>query len=241
MPSDDTATSPVSFCILLSGVLSKSGTYLVQVSISYEKCEREQGQTRVNVGACPSSDQASSTQSYELQSCKDVLEPGKRKLTLSSKGSGSKSIAWQLAPAAGSASVTTEAGAQALFCSGSACVMFVGSGAGRLQPGRSYAIRYSTGEAAAAAPQASAGLGFNLGLGGFGFGVGAGAAAAAPDSDDTWVDLKGPAIDKCPPRVTRTAAGLLGTCGSGRWLEMQAAAVDLEEGAAGAGGLKYYW
>jgi hypothetical protein len=46
-------------------------------------------------------------------------------------------------------------------------------------------------------------------------------------------------VDKCPPRVTRSAAGLMGTCGSSRWLEMQAAAVDLEEGAAG--NLKYYW
>lgn len=46
-------------------------------------------------------------------------------------------------------------------------------------------------------------------------------------------------VDKCPPRLTRSAAGLMGTCGSSRWLEMQAAAVDLEEGAAG--NLKYYW
>jgi hypothetical protein len=228
-----------------AGILSKPGTYLVQVSISYERCDREQGQTRINVGACPTSSEGSSTQSYELQSCKDVVEPGKRKLTLHSKGSSSsKSIDWQLAPAAGSMSVSTEAGAQPLSCSGSACVLLVGSGSGRVHPGRSYAIRYSTAESvAAAAGQQEKTLGFNVGFSGFGFGVGAGAAAAAAasSSSSSWKELQGPVVDKCPPRVTRSAAALMGSCSSSRWLEMQAAAVDLEEGPAAAGGLKFYW
>lgn len=205
------------------------------MGISYDKCEREQGQTRVNVGPCPSSEEGS--QSYELQACKDVTDPGKRKLALLSKGSAS-SIAWQLAPAAGAGSVNTEAGAQPLSCSGAGCVLLVGAGAGRVQPGRSYALRYSTGDATAPAA-ASAGLGFNLGFGGFGFGVG---KTEAGSSGGGWRELKGPAVDKCPPRVTRSAAALMGSCGSGgRRLEMQAAAVDVEEGPAGAGGLKYYW
>jgi hypothetical protein len=230
-----------------AGILSKPGTYLVQVSISYERCDREQGQTRINVGACPTSSEGSSTQSYELQSCKDVTEPGKRKLTLHSKegsssSSSSKFIDWQLAAAAGSSSISTEAGAQPLSCSGSACVLFVGSGSGRVQPGRSYAIRYSTSEpAAAAAGQQGKTVGFNLGFGGFNFGVGTAAAPSSSSSSSGWKELKGPVVDKCPPRVTRSAAALMGSCSSGRWLEMQAAAVDLEEGAAAAGGLKYYW
>jgi hypothetical protein len=231
-------------------VLSKAGTYLVQVGISYEKCEREQGQTRVNVGPCPSSEEGST--SFELQACKDVAEPGKRKLTLKSSSSSSSTTAWQLAPstaAAGavSSSVSTEAGAQPLSCSGPGCVLLVGAGAGRVQPGRSYAVRYSTGDAApaAAAAASSAGLGFNLGFGGFGFGMGKTqeSSSSAAGGGSGWKELKGPAVDKCPPRVTRSAAALMGSCGSGmaRWLEMQAAAVDVEEGPAGAGGLKYYW
>jgi hypothetical protein len=224
-------------------VLSRSGTYLVQVSISYDKCDREQGQTRVVVGACPSSDDGSSSASFDLQACKDVSEPGKRKLVLNS---GSKSTAWQLAAVPG-ASTSAEAAPKPLSCSGSGCVLLVGSGGSKVHPGRSYAIRYSTGDAAAAAAaqtQGSNGLGFNLGFGGFGFGLGGGAAAAAPAaaaSSGGWRELKGPQVDKCPPRITRSAAGLLGSCGNNRWLEMQAAASDLEEGAAGAAGLKFYW
>jgi hypothetical protein len=226
-------------------VLSKSGTYLVQVSISYDKCDKEHGQTRVVVDACPTNESGSSSAGYELQACKDVTEPGKRRLVLNS---GAKSTAWQLT-ALPSGSTTTESASQPLSCSGSGCALLVGSTASKVHPGRSYAIRYSTGDAAAAAAaqnQGSGGLGFNLGLGGFGFGLGGGgggaaAAAAAAPAVGGWRELKGPQVDKCPPRITRSAAGLLGSCGGNRWLEMQAAASDLEEGAAGAAGLKYYW
>ena len=79
-----------------------------------------------------------------------VSEPGKRKLTLNS---GSKAVSWQLLPTGGS-SVSAEAGAAPLSCSGSGCVLLVGSGAGRVQPGRSYAIRYTTSSEAAPAATA---------------------------------------------------------------------------------------
>jgi hypothetical protein len=182
-----------------AGVLSKSGTYLVQVSIQYDKCSKEQGQTRVNVGACPTSEQGSSKQSYELQSCKDVSEPGKRKLTLNS---GSKGVNWQLVPSS-STGVSTESGSQPLSCSGSGCILTVGSGAGKVQPGRSYSIRYSTGDAAAQQQQQQqqqqqgSGVGFSLGLGGFGFGFGADGGSNAGSGSSGWRELKGPAVSWC--------------------------------------------
>lgn len=212
-----------------AGVLNSSGSYLVQLTVTYDKCAEEHGQTRLNLGACPSSDTAGSTHSFQLQACKDVAEPGKRTLTLLSSAS---STSWQVLPTSGSSSVSTESGAQLSACAGSKCVMYIGSAAGRVQPGKSYAIKYSPG--AAGAQQGLAGKTGVL-LGGKSL-----SASHRADAGAVWRDLQGPAVQKCPPRVTRSAAAVMGACGSKRWLELQAAAVDIEEGPA-FNGLKYYW
>lgn len=229
-----------------TGVLSRSGTYLVQLTVRYERCAAEQGQMRINLGPCASrtgNNEAAATAqqispSFELQSCADVSEPGKRKLTLRSQGGSAPAhTAWQLLPSGGAGSVSAESGganSQPLSCSGSSCVLFVGAGAGKVQPGRSYSIKSST--AADAGQQQQAGV--SVGIGAFGMGISAGVGGGSAGSGGS--STNGPHVDKCPPRLTRSTAGVMGACGQRRWLEMQAAAVDLEEGPS-AGSLKYYW
>uniref|UniRef100_A0A383WEY7 REJ domain-containing protein n=1 Tax=Tetradesmus obliquus TaxID=3088 RepID=A0A383WEY7_TETOB len=243
------------------GILRRSGTYHVQMTTHYATCEPQQAETRFTVSPCPAQAQAS----YQLQDCDSVTEPGKRKLSLlldafAPDSSGPLSWQWQVLPAASSSAIGSSVrGSFALLpaisfgsalefgvgagvsqaAAGAApvatcqvetssaqqsdgpsrCTLAIGSGAGKLRSGRSYIPMFAQ-QQQQQQQQRQQRQGDGL----------------------LWQELPAVQVPQCPPRITKANATLKGSCNqgsAGRWLQLTADAIDLEEGRNTQ--LQYYW